>query len=48
MEPAPPSVGFADRLLSGEIADDAIVPDWGGDALRLNHAVSVILDGWAA
>ena len=48
MEPAPPSVGFADRLLSGEIADDAIVPDWGGDALRLNHAVGVILDGWAA
>lgn len=48
MEPAPPSVGFADRLLSGDVVDDAIVPDWGGDPLRLNHAVSVILDGWAA
>lgn len=48
IDPAPPAEGFADALLRGDIPDDAIVPTWDGEPLRLDHAVSVILDGWAA
>ncbi|MDI9917946.1 HNH endonuclease signature motif containing protein [Rhodococcus sp. IEGM 1379] len=48
LAPAPPISGLADRLLRGEIPDDAIIPSWGGEPLHLDHAVSVILDSWAA
>ncbi|MCJ0903483.1 HNH endonuclease signature motif containing protein [Rhodococcus sp. ARC_M6] len=45
--PAPPISGRADQILRGDILDDAIVPNWGGEPLHLDHAVSVILDSWA-
>ena len=48
IDPAPPTEGFADGLLRGDIPDDAIIPRWDGEPLHLDHAVSVILDGWAA
>ena len=47
LPPAPPINGLADRLLRGDIPDNAIIPNWGGEPLHLDHAVSVILDGWA-
>ena len=48
IDPAPPISGLADELLRGDIPDNAIIPKWGGDPLHLDHAVSVLLDGWAA
>lgn len=48
IDPAPPISGLADQLLRGDIPDNAIIPNWGGDPLHLDHAVSVLLDGWAA
>ncbi|GAA3178513.1 hypothetical protein GCM10020255_071170 [Rhodococcus baikonurensis] len=31
IDPAPPTEGFADDLLRGDVPDDAIVPAWGGE-----------------
>ncbi|OYD69273.1 HNH endonuclease [Rhodococcus sp. OK302] len=47
LAPSPPISGLADQLLRDGIPDNAIIPNWGGEPLHLDHAVSVILDGWA-
>lgn len=42
--PAPPIRGHADKLWDPMIRPTAIVPDWGGEPMRVAHAVSVLLD----
>lgn len=44
MPPAPPIHGHADKLWDPLIRPTAIVPDWGGEPMCVEHAVSVLLD----